>query len=753
MAQTPFPDSGPVFVDTEVPRIDLFLSSSDLATLLASGNEYSDTEYSGRFIFKSSEETDTIENVGIRLRGNTSRVSQKKSFKVSFNTFVQGRKFHGLEKMNLNGEHNDPGIIRSKLSWDVLKRSGVPAPRANHVRLYINGSYKGLYINVEHVDEQLMKHRFGNNGGNLYKCLYPADLAYRGSDPNLYKQMAGSIRVYDLKTNTLADDYTDIAHLIDILNNSSLTNLPQALEPVFDVNSYLRYLAVEVLIGNWDGYSYNKNNFYLYHNQATGKFEFIPYDLDNTFGIDWFGVDWGTRNIYNWANDWEERPLTKRLMQVKTYRDRFTFFVRQILNDGFSNDTVIGEVYRLKNMIMAYAQSDPYRPLDYGWSYSDFLNSYTTALGLHVKYGLLPYISTRRDQALAQLEVVDVAPIISNATNNALSYKLPVTVSALVEDEYPTPDVILNYSVNGGVFSAVAMEKQDDGQYSATFGPFTSGCQVDYYITATDNKAQATREPLSGNVHIDLSEQAKYQLFINEVMSNNNFTVTDNYREYDDWLELYNGGTVDIWLGDKFLSNHFANPNQWAMPDTVIRAGNFMLFWADGDTLQGKMHTNFRLSKDGEELGVFNSKESGCALIDGVIFPAMQNDISYGRLPDGGSGWSLMIGPTPGESNTAEGTMLSDELPEVIVYPNPFAESVTIELSRKPKSDFTITIAHISGAIAVRQHFTVDQWQKVFTWKPADQHLAPGFYLLSVTVEKSGKRLVYLKSKKLLYMP
>jgi len=752
-AQTPFPADGPVFIDTEVPRVDLTLLAADLTALFAAGNEYSDTEYSGRFIFKTTAGSDTVENVGIRLRGNTSRVSQKKSFKISFNTFVQGRKYKGFEKINLNGEHNDPGIIRSKLCWDLLNNSGVPAPRANHVRLYINGNYYGLYINVEHVDEQLVKHRFGNNGGNLYKCLYPADLAFRSSDPNAYKQTNGSVRVYDLKTNVEADDYTDIANLVGILNNTSISELPQKLEPVFNVNSYLRYMAMEVLSGNWDGYSYNKNNFYLYHNQATGKFELIPYDLDNTFGIDWFGKDWGTRNIYNWAPSSENRPLTKRLLSIKTYRDRYTYYIKQLLSKAFSAAQLEPEINRIKAMVTPYAAEDPYRSLDYGWSMTDFSNSYTQALGAHVKYGLIPYITTRRTQALAQLETVDISPIISDAGNNAVSYKLPISITASVEDEDPIPVVKLFYSINGGASKEVALTKDSTGKYTTTLGLLNGPCQVDYYLTASDSKNQQTREPIVGKITLDLTGQAKYPLFINEVMANNSQSIADNAGEFDDWIELFNGGTQDIWLGDKYLSNHSSNPNQWPLPDTVLKGGSFMVFWADGTETQGKMHTSFRLSKEGEEISIFDSKESGYEFIDGFAFPQMGNDLSYGKFPNGTGPVLPMSKPTPGESNLSGGSNPQGDLPEALTFPNPFTESVTVELSKAPKGNLTITIAHISGAVVVMQHFNKSEWQNGFEWNAKANGVAPGFYILSVLIEREGKRPTFLKSKKLLYLP
>ena len=252
-SQRLFPSHLPVYVDTEVPRVDIYMDNSSLQSLYQAANEDSNVEYRATFKFTSSALVDTVYEVGVRLRGNTSRYSAKKSFKVSFNTFVTGQKFKGLEKMNLNGEHNDPSIIRAKLGWDILYSIGVPAPRANHVRLYINNQYYGLYMSIEHIDEEFVESRFGNKDGNLYKCLYPADLRYKGNSPGDYKYESDGRRVYDLKTNLLADDYSDIANLIKIVTQTSTSELPAKLEPVFNMNSFLKYLAVEALIGHWDG--------------------------------------------------------------------------------------------------------------------------------------------------------------------------------------------------------------------------------------------------------------------------------------------------------------------------------------------------------------------------------------------------------------------------------------------------------------------------------------------------------------------
>jgi len=179
--QLQHPEDGFVFDDSEVPRIDITISSSNLTNLYA--DPYSDNEYKALFIFTRNDSTEGPIEIGLRLRGNTSREKDKKAFRVSFNTFDRGGNFHKIEKMNLNAETNDPSLIRSMLSWHLFRYLGVPGSRSNHVLLYINDAFYGVYINTEHIDERFVKSRFGTNDGNLYKCLWPADLTYLSVDP------------------------------------------------------------------------------------------------------------------------------------------------------------------------------------------------------------------------------------------------------------------------------------------------------------------------------------------------------------------------------------------------------------------------------------------------------------------------------------------------------------------------------------------------------------------------------------------
>jgi hypothetical protein len=320
------PEPTAVYADSTVPRIDLWIPADTLQVILS--DVTSDREWRARFRWQGNGLRDSVGLVGFRLKGNTSRYSGKKSFKISFNTFTPGTRWQGVKDLNLNGEHNDPSIARARASWILAQRMGVAAARVNHVALYINGSYFGVYANVEHINDDYVERRYGTDDGNLYKCLYPAPLQFLSTNPNAYKFVSGGRRAYELKTNTEADDYSDLARFIQVLNQTPNSQLECALDTLLDVNEYLLTLALEISLGHWDDYAVNNNNYYLYRSPHDGRFHFLLYDLDNTMGIDWFGTDWTSKDVYQWGNT--GYPLYGRLMANASLRQRFTYYLQAV---------------------------------------------------------------------------------------------------------------------------------------------------------------------------------------------------------------------------------------------------------------------------------------------------------------------------------------------------------------------------------------------------------------------------------------
>ena len=669
------PPKGYVFNDSIIPRIDILIDAGNLDLIFT--NPESDTEYPATFIFTTPTGSDTLQNIGFRLRGNTSRWSGKKSYKVSFNTYDPEKNFYGLEKMNINGEHNDPSILRAKLCWDMLRYIGVAASRANHVALYINQNYYGVYLNVEHIDEEFTRSRYGDKHGNLYKCLYPADLDYIDTNAEEYKFENDGRRAYELKTNEDYDDYNDLAGLINIINNAPQEEFVCQIKKTFNVSDFLKIAAADVLTGNWDNYSYLKNNFYLYRNPSTGIFEFIPYDLDNTYGVDWFDIDWANRDIYDWSNSDEERPLYDRIMAFTEFRDLFSYYMDWLLDNYFNQAYLFKRIDQIHTMIRPFVLNDPYYPLDYGYQISDFDNSVNITIGAHVKWGLKPFILQRTVSARNQLDINPVKPVVNHLTWNLPDLKENLDIKVLVQDDNPD-SIYLMLSKDGGMYQKRLL--YDDGNHNDLnpgddiYGICIEGndqiWSAEFFVRASDHSGNVEDFPCDPVlVGIPFNSET---LVINEFMASNQSIITDNCGEFDDWIEIFNKSPEPVWLGSKFLSDNLSNRDKWKLPYTYLDPGSFILIWADGQEEQGDRHTNFCLDMVKEEIGLFDAPSTGFQLIDRVVYNSQTTDYSYARSVDGGIEWIIATSPTPEKNNyfsTYFQTLYSEN--SIIVYPNP----------------------------------------------------------------------------------
>lgn len=398
----------PLFDDSKVPSIFVEMPPDSLDFMV--DNLVNDRYFEARFIFESSNPTirDTIESTGIRLRGNTSLSSQKKSFKLSFNEFEPGRKYRSLKKLNLNGSHNDPTMVREKLFYDIWNKAGLPKRRVSLVKFFINGDYRGLYSNVEEIDKEWLERGYPDKNGNLYKCTYPADLATLGNSQAAYKAILNNptSRAYDLVTNETADDYSGFVKLVVELNKPPVGNFEATIQQILNVQGYLKALAVEVATGHWDDYSYNKNNFYLYHEPTTDRFDFISYDADNTLGVDWLGKNWATRNVYKWQKTGESRPLTTQLLAVPSFKLAYTRYLDTIARLIIHPDSIFPRINFLHNLITNAAMADSWRTLDYGYTIGDFHDGFTKPIDGHTPYGIKPFLSLRCDSILAQIAMM-----------------------------------------------------------------------------------------------------------------------------------------------------------------------------------------------------------------------------------------------------------------------------------------------------------------------------------------------------------
>lgn len=390
-----------LYDDQTVSKVYITLPEDTLKVILT--DVYSDVYRRADFVFEYKGRFDTLRDVGFRLRGNTSRTAKKKSYRISFNEFKSGRSYDGVKKLNLNGQHNDPTLVREKLFYNIWNKMGMPVRRLSFVNLYINGRNYGLYTNAEEMDKDWLSRTFTNSKGNLYKCTYPADLVYLGSNPADYKSvMSGNDRAYDLKTNTGADDYSDLIALTALLHNPGMPGWQDSMEHKVNLPILFKAYALEIMAGHWDNYAFNKNNYYLYHHPGDNRFWYISYDADNTFGVDWVNRDWATRDVHNWFSQSEPRPLISRIRQIPQWNRAFAQIFDTVLSAYKDTTVLFRHIDSLRDLIAPFVIADTFRTLDYGYTLSDFYAGYNQKVDVHTPYGIKPFIAKRWESASGQ---------------------------------------------------------------------------------------------------------------------------------------------------------------------------------------------------------------------------------------------------------------------------------------------------------------------------------------------------------------
>ncbi len=736
----------PIFDDTKLNSIYIIMDPDSLADMYdhyTNGHEYPAT-----FIYESELDADTVFDIGIRLRGNTSLSAAKKSFKISFNTFNEGREYSGVKKLNLNGSHNDPSMVREKLYFDVYNNFGLPQRRSAFVRVYINDEYFGLYLNIEEMDEIFLRDRYGESSGNLYKCTWPSDLTWHGDNQDYYEEGP-----YDLQTNEQQNNYADLIHFIDVLNNTSASDFQCEIEKVFDVDQFLKIYALDISAGHWDNYGANNNNFFLYHNQFTDQFEFLSYDCDNTFGVDWLGIDWADRQIYNWQFD--DRPLVDRILDVEEYRDKFSFYLNELQNNILAEDLIFPTIDAYRDLIDEAALEDVYRTYDFGYSYADFINSFfTNDIDGHTPYGVKNFITERISNTNDQIEVNDIIPIASNvlitpqlpAEDDNLQFRLNCL------DDDAITEVML-WLMQDGLFES--WEMFDDGWHNDSLAndqiygtglPALGAGEFNYHFELKDNTGQIRRWPFCDEFILRVGYTAP-GLVVNELMSINTSIIADESGVFEDYIEIYNRSENSIYLGDKFLSDELDNRDKWRLPDMFLPSDNYLVIWADDDWEDGALHCSFKLDGDKDEVFIFDAAATYFALIDSISFVEQTEDIAIGRLPNGFGDFVVLPIASPGANNdmTIDPT---DTLNgnTVFIYANPAYDILQFDLLIGDASaETSVELFHMNGQ-RVRSFNYGDLMNGVHSNQMDLSDLSAGLYFLSVRFNSK-----YITSKVAIY--
>jgi hypothetical protein len=271
----------------------------------------------------------TLADVSVRKKGYLGSLStHRPSLKIDFNDQVNGQNFEGASGLTLNNNRQDPTNARSCLAYGLFARASVHAPACNFAHVTLNGQDLGFYTNVESIKKPFLARSFGDDSGNLYE----------GQGADFREEW---LPFLEKKTNEREADYRDVEQLTAALTVPD-EQLLDALEPILDLDAFLDFWAAEVLIGHWDGYDGDLNNFYVYNDPSDGRFYFIPWGTDGTFQLHSL-LPQATlpRSVLAWAE------LPRRLYAIDSVRERYRARLGALLDEVWDRDYLLQELERI----------------------------------------------------------------------------------------------------------------------------------------------------------------------------------------------------------------------------------------------------------------------------------------------------------------------------------------------------------------------------------------------------------------------
>ena len=357
-----------VWDDEVLPEVHLSVSLAEWNRLLAlyDANAFTTQYVQATLSFVKDGETTVIDNVGLRLKGNTSRRRPEGSygqmhqrdntdwhhahFGVNLRKFADddAHTIQGVRKLHLKWFKDDPAYVREVFCYELFRRAGVwTAVRDNYCRLWLHvegdskEAYYGVYELMEPIDKHYLKdrkNRFGSNKGYLWKCRNSAAGLNNPNGDIWYDDDTDDRHAYTLETQTEEFDSARV-QLVDFMNKLNGLNDNEFytwIQQVTDVDLLLKTYAVNVAVGMWDDYWNNANNYYIYFNGKglTGyKFFFIPYDYDNTLGTSLrCGVqdDAGRQNPLNWGNN--NNRLIARILRFNDFKQKYITYLKELID-------------------------------------------------------------------------------------------------------------------------------------------------------------------------------------------------------------------------------------------------------------------------------------------------------------------------------------------------------------------------------------------------------------------------------------
>lgn len=303
-----------------------------------------------------------FENVGIRYKGNSSSQPGspfKRSFLLKFDEFEKGQSFLGLKRVALDNGIQFGSLFSEPLITAVLRDLNVTAPRCNYARVFLNDRFHGIYVNIERIDEVFIRSRFDGKPGALYKV----DEGGAGSNlapvpPNTAAKLG-----FEPKSSSARAGARDVLAWIERLDRVQDNEFEATLRESLEVEAFLKTMAVMLFAGAFDQLTgWNPHNYYLYHDDNTRRWHYLPWDLDVAFADHAFNR---IPVIEGWHAAWPiaggpPRPVLERIIETRSLLNRYRALADQILEQHFHPDVLIPKLENNYALIQQDLERDPF---------------------------------------------------------------------------------------------------------------------------------------------------------------------------------------------------------------------------------------------------------------------------------------------------------------------------------------------------------------------------------------------------------
>ncbi len=294
--------------------------------------------------------------VSVKRRGNTSRWDRKPNLCV----LLDDDGAAGFPKqLNLTNCIRDPAYQRIRLAWSLLGEARCPVQPCAYAELTLNGRHQGTYVAFAPIDHHYFEQWFPDAKERaIFRGQYGDDISggatleFRGNNGHDYFGPSAheSERTYETRLHTKDDSYDQLAQFITTLHrvpDASEAAFADSLERVFDVPSFLRAMVVINLLGSWDAYYLNAQNYFLHIAHDPGRdgslrVGFCPYDQDSVLGVSWPGQkrNWQDKDLLFRGKERGQIPLVTRLLQNPRFKDYYLDFMDWFVRERFTPERI-----------------------------------------------------------------------------------------------------------------------------------------------------------------------------------------------------------------------------------------------------------------------------------------------------------------------------------------------------------------------------------------------------------------------------